>query len=134
LRRISAAAITGNTNFAWLERLLQQCITSVPSDVEEHGCDRLAVEVTAALGGIAPRNTTEGMLATQMLATHNVALELLRLAQLLDQPLEAAQFRMNSAHRLMRLFIDQMETLARLQGSLVRAASSPDTSCPYPDP
>jgi len=112
--------MSGNTNFAWLERLLQQYITSVPSAAEEHGSDRLAVEAVAALTGVAPRSTTEGMLATQMLATHSVALEQLRQAQLLDQPLEAAQFRMNSALRLMRLFIDQMETLARLQGSLVQ--------------
>jgi hypothetical protein len=95
-------------------------MAAVPTDFDERGGDRLAVEATAALSGIAPRNTKEGMLAAQMLASHNVAMDQLRRAQLPGQPLEVAQFRMNSALRLMRLFIDQTETLARLQGSLVQ--------------
>jgi hypothetical protein len=117
---LSASAMSGNPNTTWLERVLAQSMGAVPSDLDVRGRDRLAVEVAVALTGIAPRNTKEGMLAAQMLATHNVALEQLRNAQLPGQPLEMAQVRMNSALRLMRLFIDQMEMLARLQGNLVQ--------------
>jgi hypothetical protein len=100
--------------------VIKQSMAAVPTDFDERGGDRLAVEATSALSGIAPRNTKEGMLAAQMIAAHNVAMEQLRRAQLLSQPPEMAQARMNAALRLMRLFLDQVETLARLQGSLVQ--------------
>ena len=65
---------------------------------------------------IAPRDGLEAMLAVQMAAVHNVALEQLRRAQLPDQTYEGERLSMASAARLLRLFTEQMEALSRYRG------------------
>ena len=70
----------------------------------------------ALIHGIAPRDGLEAMLAVQMVAVHNVALEQLRRAQLPDQTFEGERLSMAAATRLLRLFTEQMEALARHRG------------------
>ena len=70
----------------------------------------------AALHGISPRDTLEGMLATQMVANHNLAMELLRRAALPLQPPEGMQLYLNLATKLQRTYVAQMEALDRHRG------------------
>jgi hypothetical protein len=65
---------------------------------------------------IGPRDGVEGMLATQMVSVHSVAMRLLARGMHGDQSLEVATFRLNHATRLMRLFALQLETLNRHRG------------------
>lgn len=79
--------------------------------------------VNAALAlvrDIAPRNATEAMLAVQMVAVHNAAVEQLRRALLPEQPSEGVDRTTHRATRLLRLFTDQLATLDRLRGGGAR--------------
>ena len=76
-----------------------------------------AVNATLAMvHGIGPRDAAEAMLATQMVAVHNVALEQLRRAQLSGQSDDGVKLSVAHAARLLRLFALQVEALARYRG------------------
>jgi hypothetical protein len=70
----------------------------------------------ALVQDIAPRTGTEAMLAVQMVAVHNTALEQLRRAMLPDQPSVIVDSTANRATRLLRLFADQVAALQKLRG------------------
>lgn len=56
-----------------------------------------------ALRGIRPRDEAEGMLAAQMVATHQMAMECLRRANLSDQSMKGIELTLKHAVRLMSL-------------------------------
>jgi hypothetical protein len=56
------------------------------------------------LAGIGPRDEIEGMLAAQMIAVHNAAMECLRRAMLPNQSFEARQLNLNLANKLSRTY------------------------------
>jgi hypothetical protein len=70
----------------------------------------------AALYGIGPRDTIEGLLATQMVAGHNFAMELVRRAALPGLPLGVVERLLNLATKLQRTYIGQMEAMDRHRG------------------
>lgn len=70
----------------------------------------------AALSGLAPTDTLEGMLASQMVATHNAAMECLRRAQLPNQTFEGREVSFKQASKLMALYARQMEALDKHRG------------------
>jgi hypothetical protein len=70
----------------------------------------------AALSGLAPIDTLEGMLASQMVATHNAAMECLRRAQLPNQSFEGREVSFKQASKLMALYARQMEALDKHRG------------------
>src|SRR3954463_11942621 len=65
--------------------------------VEEHATVR-------ALQGIAPRGPVEGMLAAQMVATHEAAMECFRRAHVVGQSFEARQAELGQASKLVRAY------------------------------
>lgn len=73
---------------------------------------------------LAPQGGTEAMLAVQMVAVHNAALEMLRRALLPDQPAQFVDSTANRATRLLRLFADQTAALERLRDRRSHAASA----------
>ncbi|MBA3554140.1 MAG: hypothetical protein H0W29_05210, partial [Gemmatimonadales bacterium] len=70
-----------------------------------------AVAALAGVQGIGPRNHLESLLACQMTATHAAAMEMLRRAQIKEQPSQAVDACVNRATRLMRTFALQVTTL-----------------------
>ena len=72
--------------------------------------------VTAALHGIRPRDELEGLLAVQMIGTHNLAMACLQRAALKEQTFEGVESNVNRATKLMRTFVAQMEALQRYRG------------------
>jgi hypothetical protein len=70
----------------------------------------------AALHGIQPANTLEGLLAVQMVGVHNLAMTFMGRALVKDQPLDLVDRNVNRATRLLRTFVAQMEALNRLRG------------------
>lgn len=70
----------------------------------------------AALAGIAPRGTLEGMLAVQMVATHSAAMECLRRTALPNQTFEAYDMNLKHAAKLLTLYARQLEALDRHRG------------------
>jgi hypothetical protein len=67
----------------------------------------------AALLEIDPQDSTELMLATQMVTVHNTAMKLSSHALKDGQSIEMANFYLNSATKLMRTYTTQMEALSK---------------------
>ena len=74
--------------------------------VKEHATVR-------ALQGVAPRDPLEGMLAAQMVATHDAAMECFRRAHVVGQSFEARQAELGQASKLVRAYAALAETLDR---------------------
>ncbi len=69
-----------------------------------------------ALAGLAPRDPHEGMLAAQMVATHTVAMDCFRRAQLPEQTFEGRQMALTQANKLVRSYAALAEALDRHRG------------------
>ena len=122
--KISQAAEQGFSN--WMKqvfgtedkplqhRLLYQASRAVPdfTGQEKQSFDH----VTAALHGIGPRDSLEGMLAVQMVAAHTMAMECMRRAALPNQIDLAVEVNLNRGTRLMRTFASLTEALGRYRG------------------
>jgi hypothetical protein len=60
-----------------------------------------------------PKDSIELMLATQMAAVHNIALEVSRRAMYHEQSVEGVKLNINCANKLMNTFARQVEALAK---------------------
>lgn len=72
-----------------------------------------ANDAAQLLEGIAPQDAVEGMLAVQMVATHNVAMRCLEAASLPNQTIQGIEANINRATKLMRTYTAQIEALNR---------------------
>jgi hypothetical protein len=71
---------------------------------------------TAALVGIGPKDELEGMMAAQLIAAHNAAMECYRRAMLPEQPFEGRRENLSQANKLSRTYATLLETLNRHRG------------------
>jgi len=69
--------------------------------------------IMALLLDIAPQDALEGMLAVQMMATHNLAMEMTRRALVSDQTVDGVNNNINRITKLMNTFKSQVETLQK---------------------
>jgi hypothetical protein len=69
-----------------------------------------------AMIGIGPQDELEGMMAAQLLAAHNAAMECFRRAMNGEQTLEGQRENLNQANKLARTFATLLETLNRHRG------------------
>ncbi len=75
--------------------------------------------MTATLGavaGIAPRDEFEGMVAAQLIAAHNAAMECYRRAMIGEQTLEGRRENLAQANKLSRTYAALLEALNRHRG------------------
>ena len=98
--------------------LLNQVIQTFKGAASSDGFDHdniasSANHATAILNGIQPQDELEGMLATQMIGVHNMAMETMRLAMLGGQTFEGKKSNVNYATKMLRTFMAQMESLKR---------------------
>jgi hypothetical protein len=95
-------------------RFLMQAANIVPDFAvrEEKTCEHIA----AALRGVSPRDSLEGMLAVQMVATHTLALECMRRAAQGTQTDVGVELYINRATKLLRMFTSLTEALSRYRG------------------
>jgi hypothetical protein len=70
----------------------------------------------ALMKEMAPQNATEAMLATQMIAVNEAALNFLTRANLEGQPSDGVDRNVVRAARLMRVFSEQAELMQKLKG------------------
>ena len=70
----------------------------------------------AIMAGIGPRDEIEGMLAAQIVATHNAAMECYRRSMLDNQTCEGRRGSLNQANKLVRSYVTLMEALNRHRG------------------
>jgi hypothetical protein len=69
-----------------------------------------------AMVGLAPKDESEGMLAAQMVALHNAAMECFRRAMIKDQTHEGRQQNLSFANKLTRSYALAMEALDKHRG------------------
>lgn len=113
-----AEAMTGSRHPAAIIRRLNQLQHSLGSLLDCSPEEKQA-RIQAAmetLQGIAPEDDIEGMLAVQMIATHDMAIDCLRLAssQLWDEP--GRDMSIKHALKLMAHYNDQVKLLDRRRG------------------
>ena len=70
----------------------------------------------AALIGIGPRDELEGMMAAQLIAAHNAAMECYRRAMIGEQTFEGRRENLNQANKLSRTYATLLEALNRHRG------------------
>jgi len=98
--------------------LLNQVVNTFRGYVSAEGFDyerqaEFANNALALLNGIHPQDEIEGMLAIQMIAVHNMAMETMKLAMVTGQPPQWIESNVNHATKMLRTFTAQMEALKR---------------------
>lgn len=88
----------------------------MPPSIGETQRDALYVKAIDLFESIGPADGIEGMLAAQMVGTHNATMECLRRAMIFDQSLEAQKVYLSQAERLMNLYTRHVDALARHRG------------------
>ena len=102
---------------SWNNILINQTIQTLwfkNSDDEER--DKQIKAIAAALMGIAPKDELEGMMAAQLLAAHNAAMECYRRAMHSEQTFEGRRENLNQANKLSRSSAVLLEALNRHRG------------------
>jgi hypothetical protein len=85
-------------------------LNQVEDDIE------LLKRATATIGAMEPANMTEAMLSVQMIGVHNAAVNFMVDATSPNQTFEGKDANVFRTTRLMRLFNEQLEAMAKLKG------------------
>lgn len=107
--------VTGTHSHDVASRMIFQVANAHVSPKSKDVNDRL-IDAIRAMAEMAPQNATEAMLAVQMIGAHDAALMFLRRATTPGQSTEAIDGQVLRAIRLMRVFNEQLEAMARLKG------------------
>lgn len=111
LRRAMTATKTEDPIFTY--RLLSQAVMTHPGYKEDGS--RALSECVSFVESIAPRDRLEGILATQMLALHNLAMKVIERASLTNER-DAFNSDTDRAVKLMRTFAIQLSALTGYRG------------------
>ena len=114
----SAREATGTENPVLMLRLVNQAIAALwfPVGASEEDRKEHMQSAIALLQGIRPANEIEGMLATQMVATHSAALECLRRAMIPSQTFAGFEQSLKHAAKLMLIYARQVDALNKHRG------------------
>lgn len=104
----------GTSNEDLIVRLFGQVMYADPRADLTKGRDASAI--LAILRGIHAKDELESLLAAQIAATHNLAMEFLRQASLREQTTFGIDVNVNRATKLLRCFTAQVEALHRYRG------------------
>jgi hypothetical protein len=96
--------------------LANQVVNTIWLDSDREARDQQFQAALVPLIGIKPANEIEGMLAAQMVATHNAAMECFRRAMLREQTFEARRENLTQANKLTRSYAMLLEALNRNRG------------------
>jgi hypothetical protein len=106
----------GGSNFdAFNLRMLEQ-LTGTAWLVSGQDANQASTAQIAALAGAAPSDELEGMLAAQLVATHNAAMECYRRAMLREQTSQARDMNLTQANKLTRSYATLLQALDKRRG------------------
>jgi len=109
--------IGGSASDDWNQVLANQTLQSLwVKNSDETTVEQQLAATSAALVGISPRDELEGMLAAQLIAGHNAAMECYRRAMLGEQTFEGRRENLNQANKLSRTYATLLEALNRYRG------------------
>ena len=110
-------AIGGSQSDRWNTTLANQVMQAMwVEHLDASGRDTLRRATIAALAGIAPRDELEGMMAAQLIAAHNAAMECYRRAMIGEQTFEGRRENLNQANKLSRTSAMLLEALNKHRG------------------
>jgi len=116
-RKGSLKSIGGSQSDHWNNTLALQAIRSLwTTHSSETDQDRQLAATVAALSGIAPRDELEGMMAAQLIAAHNAAMECYRRAMIGEQTFEGRRENLNQANKLSRTWAMLLDALNKHRG------------------
>jgi hypothetical protein len=110
-------SIGGSQSDHWNNILANQALQSVwlkHSDQDTR--DRQYGAVVAALASIGPKDEIEGMIAAQLIAAHNAAMECYRRAMIGEQTFEGHRENLSQANKLCRTYAVLLDALNRNRG------------------
>jgi hypothetical protein len=110
-------AIGGSKSDHWNNLLVNQAIQTLwikHSDKET--CDRQWSATIAAMVGIGPKDELEGMMAVQLIAAHNAAMECYRRAMIGEQTFEGRRENLSQANKLSRTYAVLLDALNHHRG------------------
>ncbi|WP_210163409.1 hypothetical protein, partial [Methylobacterium sp. WSM2598] len=107
LRLGTGGRLQSESALGWLGAALREPGKSAPTQQQLNAG-------LAAIGGLAPRNEAEAMLAVQMLATNEAALSMLGRARAAVDPVAMERYG-TLATKLQRTFLAQLEAFAKLR-------------------
>jgi hypothetical protein len=116
-RKGELKTIGGSQSDHWNNLLANQVVQALwikNSDVETR--DRQLGATVAALVGVGPKDELEGMMAAQLIAAHNAAMECYRRAMIGEQTFEGRRENLNQANKLSRTWATLLEALNRHRG------------------
>ncbi len=99
-----------------LVRLREVALSFAATSPNEEDQKKAIGNAIAALQGLAPSDELEGMLAAQMIATHNTAMECLRRANGDGLSFEAREQNLKHAAKLLAVYARQVEALDKHRG------------------
>lgn len=104
--------IGGSQSDHWNNTLANQSIQALwLKNSDTAAQDRQLSATVAALLGIAPKDELEGMMAAQLIAAHNAAMECFRRAMLGEQTFEGRRENLNQANKLSRTWTTLLNAL-----------------------
>src|SRR5258705_154621 len=109
----------GGSNFdAWNNNIASQAVNSIwhGHNPDAERIHERQVASLSLLAGISPNDELEGMLAAQLLASHNAAMECYRRAMIAEQTFEGRKENLNQANKLSRTHATLLEALNRHRG------------------
>jgi hypothetical protein len=110
-------AVGGSQSDHWNLILAAQAMRTLwTGHSDEEGREQQYKATASALIGMAPKDEIEGMIAAQLLAAHNAAMESYRRAMLKGQTFEGTRENLNQANKLSRTYAILLDALNRHRG------------------
>lgn len=107
----------GSESDHWNNILANQALQSLwLKNSSQEDRDKQSNAILAALAGIGPRDELEGMMAAQLIAAHNAAMECYRRAMIGEQTFEGRRENLAQASKLSRTYAALLEALNRHRG------------------
>jgi hypothetical protein len=115
-RTAAVRLISGSDSEDFSNILVNQVANSLWLDRDSEARSRQIEAAIIAMLGMKPRDELEGMLITQLIASHNAAMECYRRAMLAEQTFEARRENLNQANKLSRTYAALTDALDRHRG------------------
>ena len=107
----------GSTSDSWNRMIVDQMVQAMwLSHVDGDERRQLMLSALAGMIDIAPRDPLEGMMAAQLLAAHNAAMECYRRAMIDQQTFEGRKENLNQANKLTRTWTTLLDALNKHRG------------------
>ena len=140
-RRLSAAeapVVTGSDNADLGRDLMRQTIEAMalPAGLSRRAVRQRVAAAKAAMAGMQPQTPIEGVIGTQMVATHGAAMACLARAMDEDTAEDVAQAALRRAERLLAVYARQCDTLMRIRHArpVAGAGAAATAALPYDAP